>query len=224
MQWQFRFIDSKIISLNVAWHLTSYRALTLPILDDTCDWLWGKTRKGIDVFTFRFVWTDGDVKLVVSDDEHDVGDDEVALSEVAEVGEHAGKTLGTWIWLAGPRKLISNYSYYICILLINVISLIYICHTSFWLCLRHRLLASSLPLPSALASACWGHCPQTPFFPTQLSFHCSLYFCYSSNTTWSLSFTKLEMSHFLSQKCAVCIHSLSNLKKHVFAYVAQLAK
>ena len=32
--------------------------------------------------------------LVVRDDEHDVGDDEVASSEVAEVGEHAGKTWG----------------------------------------------------------------------------------------------------------------------------------
>ena len=32
--------------------------------------------------------------LVISDDEHDVGDDEVASSEVAEVGEHAGKTWG----------------------------------------------------------------------------------------------------------------------------------
>ena len=40
--------------------------------------------------------------LVVSDNELDVGDDEVALSEVAKVGERAGKTLGTWIWLAGP--------------------------------------------------------------------------------------------------------------------------
>ena len=67
--------------------------------------------------------------LVVSDNELNVRDDEVASSEVAKVGEHTGKTLGTWIQLAGPRKLlISNYSYYICILLINVISLIYICH------------------------------------------------------------------------------------------------
>jgi len=67
--------------------------------------------------------------LVIRDDKHDVGDDEVTSSEVAKVGEHTGKTLGTWIQLAGPRKLlISNYSYYICILLINVISLIYICH------------------------------------------------------------------------------------------------
>jgi hypothetical protein len=67
--------------------------------------------------------------LVVSDDKHDVGDDEVASSEVAEVGERAGKTLGTWIRLAGPRKLlISNYHYHICILLINANFLIYICH------------------------------------------------------------------------------------------------
>ena len=34
--------------------------------------------------------------------------------------------------------------------------------TSFWPCLRHGSLASSLPLPSAQASACWGRCPQTP--------------------------------------------------------------
>ena len=33
--------------------------------------------------------------LVVRDDELDVGDDEVASSEVAEVGEHAGKTWGS---------------------------------------------------------------------------------------------------------------------------------
>jgi len=32
--------------------------------------------------------------LIVSDDEHDVGDDEVVSSEVAEVGECAGKTSG----------------------------------------------------------------------------------------------------------------------------------
>ena len=32
--------------------------------------------------------------LVVRDDEHDVGDGEVASSEVAEVGEHVGKTWG----------------------------------------------------------------------------------------------------------------------------------
>src|SRR6267154_276700 len=38
--------------------------------------------------------------------------------------------------------------------------------TSFWPCLRHGSLASSLPLPSAHALACWGRCPQTPFFFT----------------------------------------------------------
>ena len=60
--------------------------------------------------------------LIVSDNEHDMGDDEVASSEVAEVGEHMGKTLGTQIQLAGPWKLlIPNYSYYICILLITVL-------------------------------------------------------------------------------------------------------
>ena len=32
--------------------------------------------------------------LVVRDDEHDVGDVEVASSVVAEVGEHAGKSWG----------------------------------------------------------------------------------------------------------------------------------
>ena len=67
--------------------------------------------------------------LIIRDNKLNVGDDEVALSEVAKVGECAGNTLGTQIRLAGPRKLlISNYSYYICILLINAISLIYICH------------------------------------------------------------------------------------------------
>jgi len=67
--------------------------------------------------------------LVVRDDKLDVGDNEVMLSEVAEVGERAGKTLGTQIRLASPRKLlISNYRYHICILLINANFLIYICH------------------------------------------------------------------------------------------------
>jgi hypothetical protein len=44
--------------------------------------------------------------LVVRDDELDVGDDEVASSEVAEVGERelrdTGKLWGTRIRLAGP--------------------------------------------------------------------------------------------------------------------------
>ena len=44
--------------------------------------------------------------LVVRDDELDMGDDEVMLSEVAKVGERAGKTLGMQIRLAGPRKLL----------------------------------------------------------------------------------------------------------------------
>jgi hypothetical protein len=41
-------------------------------------------------------------------------------------------------------------------------------YTSFWPCLRHRLLASSLPLPPAQAIACWGCCPQTPFLHNNL--------------------------------------------------------
>src|ERR1700755_1831004 len=42
-----------------------------------------------------------------------------------------------------------------------------LCHilmTSFWPCLRHGSLASSLPLPTAQAIACWGRCPQTPIY------------------------------------------------------------
>ena len=42
--------------------------------------------------------------LVVRDDELDVGDDEVASSEVAEVGKHA-ETSETWIRLASPSFL-----------------------------------------------------------------------------------------------------------------------
>ena len=67
--------------------------------------------------------------LVISDDKHDVGDNEVASSEVAKMGERVGKTLGMQIRLASPQKLlISNYRYHICILLINANFLIYICH------------------------------------------------------------------------------------------------
>jgi hypothetical protein len=74
--------------------------------------------------------------LVVKDDELDVGDDEVASSEVAEVGERSGDADpvirprfpgdgGT----SGLRKrLILNYNYYIRILLINTNFLIYICY------------------------------------------------------------------------------------------------
>jgi hypothetical protein len=40
--------------------------------------------------------------------------------------------------------------------------------TSFWPCLRHGELTSSLPLPPAQAIACWRHCPQTPFLYNNL--------------------------------------------------------
>ena len=77
--------------------------------------------------------------LIIRDDEHDVGDDEVASSEVAEVRERAGKTLGRGSGYPGPvsrggetgglRKfIILSYSYYIRILIINTSSMIYICY------------------------------------------------------------------------------------------------
>ena len=65
-------------------------------------------------------------ELAIRDNKLDVGNDEVALSEVAEVGECARK-LGdadpvSRGWLKLTRKLpISNYCYHICILLINTI-------------------------------------------------------------------------------------------------------
>jgi hypothetical protein len=78
-------------------------------------------------------------ELIVRDDELNVGDDKVVLSNVAEVGDvqensgdadlvsqprftgHGEK--------GGPRKcLILNYNYYIRILLINTNFLVYICY------------------------------------------------------------------------------------------------
>src|SRR6267154_1527843 len=68
--------------------------------------------------------------------------------------------------------------------------------TSFWPCLRHGSLASSLPLPSAHALACWGRCPPTPFFFTYTvsSVHTSSYtvsLLYMSSYTVSLLHTSL---------------------------------
>src|SRR5882757_6069253 len=69
--------------------------------------------------------------------------------------------------------------------------------TSFWPCLRHGSLASSLPLPSAHALACWGRCPQTPFFFTYTvsSVHISLYTVSLVHTS-SYTVLSLHMSSY----------------------------
>src|SRR5229473_834085 len=56
---------------------------------------------------------------------------------------------------------------------------LYSIKTSFWPCLWHGEFASSLPLPSAQAKACWGRCPQTPIHLYPQSFHINTIFTYS---------------------------------------------
>ena len=72
---------------------------------------------------------------------------------------------------------------------------LYSIKTSFWPCLWHGEFASSLPLPSAQAKACWGRCPQTPicFYPQSFYinsiFTIVIPFIYSYSIHYSYPFT-----------------------------------
>src|SRR5260370_12273365 len=92
---------------------------------------------------------------------------------------------------------------------------LYSIKTSFWLCLRHREFASSLPLPSAQAKACWGAAPKPPSvsthnpfiliisLPTVIPFtysysiHYSYPFTYNHLFTYSYPFTWLTYSSII---------------------------
>ena len=75
--------------------------------------------------------------------------------------------------------------------------------TSFWLCLRHREFASSLPLPSAQAKACWGCCPQTPVYLHPQSFYINpiftivIPFIYSYSIYYNYPFTCFTYSSII---------------------------
>jgi hypothetical protein len=82
---------------------------------------------------------------------------------------------GWTLWLALTRT--TSMTRYDSSYLVDSFWLPYISmYTSFWPCLRHGSLASSLPLPSAGPQACWGRCPQTPFFHNNTVLYFSMAF------------------------------------------------